>query len=308
MNKRMPIYAVLLSLIAGLVAVSGGAACQEERNDQYNELIPQGQRIFACANSFLYFMPEILSDMANGAGIAGHETVGLSVIAGSHVSQHWDWPEANSPAKQALRAGEVDVLTLSSIYLPDTGIEEFTRLALENNPQVRVTIQETWLRYDEYDLVNPLGRRDVDHNAVTAEALRDRHEPYFQSKDDHIRDLNTKLAEEGKPVLFIVPVGQAVIRLREMIIAGEVPGLNAQSDLFRDSIGHPRAPLQVLSAYCHFGVIYQRSPVGLPVPKVLEEAVNLNRRVSLNRLLQEIAWEAVTNHPLSGVKTVAGLQ
>jgi len=289
------------------VAVSGAASCQEERNDQYNERIPQGQRIFACVNSFLYFMPEILSDMANGAGIAGHETAGLSVIPGSHVSQHWDWPEANSPAKQALRAGEVDVLTLSSIYLPDTGIEEFTRLALENNPQVRVTIQETWLRYDEYDLVNPLGRREVDHNAVTGEALRDRHEPYFQSKDDHIRDLNTKLAEEGKPVLFIVPVGQAVIRLREMIIAGEVPGLNTQSDLFRDAIGHPKVPVEVLSAYCHFAVIYQRSPVGLPIPKVLEEASNLNWKVRLNQLLQEIAWEAVTNHPLSGVKTVTVL-
>ena len=59
-----------------------------------------------------------------------------------------------------------------------------------------------------------------------------------------------------------------------------------------------RPPLAALVAYCHFGVIYQRSPVGLPLPAVLGKMGNAD----LNRLLQELAWDAVKSHPLSGVK------
>jgi hypothetical protein len=54
--------------------------------------------------------------------------------------------------------------------------------------------------------------------------------------------------------------------------------------------------LRALIAYCHFAVIYRRSPVGLTQPQTwkLDD--------QLNRLLQELAWDAVTHHPLSGVK------
>src|SRR5439155_22992704 len=128
----------------------------------------------------------------------------------------------------------------------------------------------------------------------TGEELRKLHAPYFQGMDDHVRELNKK---HGKPVLFVVPVGQAVIALREKIIAGQAPGLKRQEDLFTDAIGHARPPLQALAAYCHFAVIYRGSPVGLPLPAVLARARNPEGE-KLNRLLQELAWEAVTQHPL----------
>jgi hypothetical protein len=54
----------------------------------------------------------------------------------------------------------------------------------------------------------------------------------------------------------------------------------------------------VLCAYCHFATIYRRSPVGLPLPAHLAQAPEAEK---LNRLLQEIAWQAVSEHPLSGV-------
>src|SRR5205823_1071664 len=109
----------------------------------------------------------------------------------------------------------------------------------------------------------------------------------------------------GKEAVFVVPVGQAVIALREKVIAGQAPGLKEQEDLFADVIGHARPPLQLLVGYCHFAVVYRRSPVGLPVPAVLPRARGPLREGKLNRLLQELAWEAVTRHPLSGVKAKA---
>ena len=58
----------------------------------------------------------------------------------------------------------------------------------------------------------------------------------------------------------------------------------------------------MLAAYCHFAVIYRRSPVGLPLPRNLANVHNLDEMNKLNRLLQELAWDAVTRHPLSGIK------
>ncbi len=262
---------------------------------------PKGQRVFSCGHSFHVFVPPILSNVAKMAGVKDHEQVGLSAIGGSRVIQHWNVPDARNGAKEALRAGKVEVLTLSPIHLPDEGIEKFATLALKHNPNVRVTVQEFWLPFDIYDPTFKK-RLVVDHNAPTGAELHKMHEPYFQGMDDHVRALNKKF---GKEVMFVVPVGQAVIALREKIIAGQASGINTQEDLFTDSIGHARPPLRALVAYCHFSVIYGRSPVGLPQPAILARAGNTNENGKLNRLLQELAWDAATHHPLSGVKVIS---
>lgn len=260
--------------------------------------VTKGQRVFTCGHSFHVWVPGILADLAKKAEIPGHTQVGLSSIGGSRVVQHWDVADEKNKAKEALKSGKVDVLTLSPIYLPDDGIEKFTALALEHNPEVRVCVQPIWLRYDVYE---PTMKRPakVDHNAITADELRARHAPYFKSIDDHVAERNK---QHGKPVLYVVPAPQAVLALREKIIDGKAPGLKSQEDLFTDPLGHGTAPLQVLVSYCNFAVIYRRSPVGLAVPEALRKAKLGDQEEKLNRLLQELAWDAVTRHPLSGVR------
>ena len=115
--------------------------------------------------------------------------------------------------------------------------------------------------------------------------------------ENYVNALNAQI---GKQSVFIVPDAQATLALRERIIAGTAPGLEKQSDLFTDAWGHPSPPLRLLSAYCHFSVIYRRSPVDLPLPSVL--AGNPRWDVTLNRVLQHLAWDVVTQHPLSGVR------
>jgi hypothetical protein len=260
--------------------------------------VEKGQRVFTCGHSFHVFVPSILADMAKGAGLEDHKIAGLSSIGGSRVIQHWDVADEKNKAKKALRDGKVDVLTLSPIHLPDAGIEHFAKLALKHNPKVRVTVQEFWLPFDLHD-GHTRRPKKVDHDAPTAAQLKKEHERYFRSMDEHVRNLNKKL---GREVLLVVPVGQAVIALREKIIAGKAPGLKKQSDLFTDAIGHARPPLKALAAYCHFAVIYRRTPVGLPVPAVLKKAKKPEWGEKLNRLLQELAWDAVTHHPLGGLE------
>jgi hypothetical protein len=287
----------LTSLGAALLLVAPTAA-QDKKNDKLAEPITQGQRLFTCGHSFHVWVPDIVTDLCKKEKIPDHVQIGVSSIGGSRVIQHWDIADDKNKAKEALKTGKVDVLTLSPIFLPDPGIENFTQLAHEHNKDIRILVQPIWLRWDIYE---PTTKRPekVDHNAITGEELRKRHEVYFKSMDEHIRELNKK---QGKTVLFVVPAPQAVIALREKIIAGQAPGLKTQEDLFSDALGHGKPPLQALVAYCNYAVIYRRSPVGLPVPEVLKQAKLGDQEEKLNRLLQELAWQEVTKHPLSGVR------
>lgn len=259
--------------------------------------IDHGLRVFSAGHSFHTFMPKMLAALATSAGISDHKLVGISGIGASYVYQHWNVEDSKNILKAALRGSQVDVLTLSPIYLPDDGIENFAKLGLDHNPDIRITIQEFWLPYDVFDVNYKKKRPElVDRNSRTVEQLRAINEPYYKSMDDHVQALNQKF---DKKVVLVVPVGQASRALRAKIIAGEAPGLKQQNDLFKDAIGHATPPLQWLTAYCHFAVIYRRSPVGLPCPPELSKAADGE---ALNRLLQQLAWDTVKAHPLSGLR------
>lgn len=260
-------------------------------------VVPVGQRVFVCAHSFMLFTAKLLPPMAEAAGIA-HVNAGQQMIGGSRVIQHWNLPDAKNGAKNALREGKVDVLTLSPhTLLPDPGIDQFTRLGIEKNPALRVLVQASWPTHDgtaNKAFTNPT------RNAATVASLRaqrDAHNSgWLVNLEAQIRKLNETV---GRSAVFLVPVSNAVFALRERIAEGRAPGLTRQTDLFSDALGHPRPPLAVLVTYCHFAAIYGRSPVGLPVPAALEENPDAE---ALNRLLQQLAWAAVTDHPLSGVQ------
>jgi hypothetical protein len=236
----------------------------QDKKEKLAESIAKGQRVYTCGHSFHVWVPGIVSDLAKKAEIKDHVQLGLSSIGGSKVIQHWDKADDRNSitVKDVLKTGKVDVLTLSPIFFPDAGIENFTKLALEHNKDIRIVVQPIWLRWDIYEPTTKKPAK-VDHNAITGEELRKRHAAYFKEMDEFIRDLNKK---QGKTVLFVVPAAQAVIALREKIIAGQAPGLKSQEDLFSDELGHGKPPLQALVAYCNYAVIYRRSPVGLPVP------------------------------------------
>lgn len=264
---------------------------------------PKGLRVLTAGHSFHVWMPALLVEIASNAKITGHRQVALSSIGGSRVIQHWDMPDDKNRIKPALIGAEADVLTLSPIYLPDEGIEKFVNLGLEHNPRLRITVQEFWLPFDDQALWATKAKGVIiDRDTKRIPELRAAHDSYFQAMDEHVRSLNRGA---GRDAVVVVPVGQAVLALREKITEGKVPGIARQSDLFTDPIGHPRDPVKVLAAYCHFAVLYGRSPLGLPAPKALAK---LPEGEKLNRLLQDLAWNAVTKHPLSGVTSNAAVR
>lgn len=262
---------------------------------------PKGLRVFTAGHSFHLPLVLSLDDIAHSAGVKEHKLAGRQMLGGSTVTQHWDLPDDKETARKTIKAGKVDVLTLSPHFMvPDPAIDQYTALLLENNPNGRVTVQASWLP-NSAELGKILNYKDADRDATKPDDLRRAGKPWLDKIREQVKSINEKYP---KPVVFVVPVGEAVVRLRERVVKGEVPGIPKQSALFTDSLGHGRPPIGVLTAYCHFAVIYGQSPVGLPVPPALKGATLGDNTEKVNRILQECAWEAVTSEPASGVKPV----
>ncbi len=253
--------------------------------------------VFVCGHSFHIFTARILPELAQSAGIK-YVAAGQQMLGGSRTLQHWNLPDEVNKAKGALRGGIVDVLTLSPhALLPDEGIDNFTKLGLEKNPKLRVLVQSSWPTRD--GTPDGKGFKVEQRNAATVEDLKEmraKHSALWLSKlEAQMRALNQSV---GREAVFIVPASDAIFALRERVAEGKAPGLKGQAELFRDPLGHPNQPLALLVTYCQFAAIYQRSPVGLPVPSALKDAP---QAAELNRLLQQLAWDAVTAYPMSGV-------
>jgi hypothetical protein len=294
MNVRF----VLLSI----VLTAATSACSLGADDPP---VPKGLRVLSTGNSFSGIIPNMLKEVARSAEIKGHVMVEYQGIGGSRVIQHWDLSDEKNKAKKALLTGDVDVMTMNPIFMPDDGIAIFVKFGLEKNRDMRFVLQQSWLVFDQLGEPpdEPLYakrryNKQLDRNSRTVEEIRKEYAPVLKALEDHAREVNKQV---GRDVVFIAPIAQASILLREKIIAREAPDLNSQSDLFIDQICHPSAVLQTLGTYCYYAVIYRRSPVGLPLPSRLPKKEYPNAE-KLNRLLQELAWQAVLDHPLSGVK------
>jgi hypothetical protein len=260
------------------------------------EASPKGLKVLSAGHSFHVWMPPLVAEMAKAAGIQGHEQLAISSIGGSKVIQHWDLPPEKNKAKPVLEAGKADLFTMAPTFLPDPGIENFTKLGLQHNPKLRLTLQQNWVPFEDPEIwLSKSKPKSIDRDVITLAQLRSKHDPYFRLIEDHVKEINDRIPAAK---IVIVPSGEAVMALRDKVIKGEAPGVRTQNELFTDALGHPGPQIRVLSAYCHFSVIYRRSPVGLPV---VSQLTKLPEAEKLNRVLQQIAWKAVTGHPMSGV-------
>lgn len=247
-------------------------------------------RVFYTGHSFHMFVPGRMAQLIKAAEIKDYQQAGTQSIGGSRVQQHWDMPEEKNSAKKILEKGGADVFTMApNVKMPDEGIDRFAELGLKHNPKMRLLVQESWTPGDYLD-------QRVKDNAQRDETdlvkLRADQEKWRGQMEAQAKAINEKA---GRDAVRIVPVGDAVVKLRELIAAGKAPGIAKQSELFTDPIGHGKAPLLALTTYCNFACITGRSPVGL---KTTDQGIS----EELNALLQKIAWETVTAYPMSGVK------
>jgi len=254
-----------------------------------------GQRVFVCGHSFHVYVAKPLEELAKAAGIANHINLGVQFLGGSSVTQHWDLPDEKNKCKQCLNTGNCDVLTLSPNWImPDPALDRFVDLALKNNPKTRIIVQMSWPAFDAATFTDAILTNEArDKNPVeNIKKVMESQRPVFEKM---ITDTNARV---GHRSVYVAPVAKALLALRQKVEKGEAPGIAKQSELFADPLGHGKEPVQRLCEYCCFATIYHKSPVGM---KTFEKAGNENWN-KLNLLLQQLAWDAVCDYPLSGVK------
>jgi hypothetical protein len=270
--------------------------------------VSDGKKVFFVGHSFHMFIVRPLIALAKEAGIKGHWAEGWDMIGGSTPMQHWERNGDDNAVKLALKTGKVEVLTLASnVVMPEPAIDLFADMAVEHNPNVQVMLQHSW--GDATTSAIMAGRHAVatgrnvepgtneDRDGVTAEQLaayREGNQSYREKMRGQINGINER---HGRELAHIVPVNEAVLRLREAVVAGELPGVTRQSELFRDALGHATQPTMDVVAYAWFAALYHRDPIGMTALVNPEDSASLEQQP----LLQRIAWECVLDEPLSGV-------
>jgi hypothetical protein len=275
---------------------------------------PVGSKVYFVGHSFHMFIVRPLIYLAKEAGIPGHWAEGWDMIGGSTPMQHWERGGGDNEVKQALRTGRVEVLTLSSnVIVPEPAIDLFADLAVAHNPDVRVMVQHSWGDASTGAIMMARHGRAAEPAAGTVGTNEDRD---HATADDlarmrggigetlgRLRDqLDGIDARHGRPVTSVVPAGEAVVRLREAVLAGELPGVSRQSELFRDPLGHASQPTMDVVTYLWFAALYQLPLDGLTTLVDAADPTSAERQ----QVLQRIAIETLADEPRSGFPPAAG--
>lgn len=315
---RSPQRVGIPALLIALITLSGQASA---------EGIAKGQKFVMATHSFNVFIGRALSRDPEAAkaptpmaliaaerGKTGHEAVAVQMIGGSTPTQHWEQggkDDSKNIAKVALRKGGLDVFTMSpNALMPEPAIDLFGDLVIETNPDARILVQSSWGAWDGNGstIRSANGERPArptftndDHNKASVETI-DGFVAALDEKGGYLERMRTQLEginkRAGKQITYVVPSSKAVYELRKEIIKGNVPGIEKQSDIFRDGLGHLTAPGVNLVSYVWFAAMYRENPAGI------KALIDPNDPTSAKReaLMQKIAWDAVTAEPMSGVR------
>ena len=273
---RSQVIAGILSL-CGFLAWAMGASAEEAKRPAVEEK-PAGLRVMFNGNSWFIFVPWGVADLVKAAEIQGHKEV-----------------RAAKPNDISLiEAGEVDVYAHGVHWwmeVPWVGgfAEKIVGMGLKANPNFRAYYHAAWL-------VGDARAKDIkttaDYNDSKLADVQAALDKTRKGVEAIVEKLNEKF---GKRVVFLVPVGDATLKLRAMVLEGNYPGVAKQSELWSDAMPHAGVHVMALSGYCHFAAIYRTSPVGLKIDRFKELTDEQHA------ILQRIAWETVSKYPYAGV-------
>jgi hypothetical protein len=287
----------------GAAAAPAGATAVPPKADEEK---PAGQRIVYASHSLMWDVPDIMTEEVKAYGIKEHVVLGVQRNGFSTTAAMWQGGQQSKGWMQ----NKCDIFVTSPMEMPDTGVDNYVAYGLQQNPKMRFFIQNNWAGFNmDGNLAGRMmGRGAKPWDQTTVEDLKTLNTTCEKAFNDQIKKINEKYKADEKiarEVAFIIPTSEANTELRKLIIEKKFPGLDKQSDLFADNIGHPKPVLWTFNSYIHFACIYGKSPVGLAMPTVLKRANNPKFDEDFNKRLQELAWKNVLEHPLSGVKAPA---
>ena len=284
--KRLLTY-LSIGFVYGFFSWSTNADAQEPKLPVAAEK-PVGLRVMNGGHSW---STENSVPLCQAAGIIGHKKI--TGINGNRIED----------VKPLLEKGEIDVYVWqhsgvgpeSPKFLPT-----LVELGPKHNPNFRVIIQMPWLVHD--------GRKDVklaeEYEKTDLAEYQTKMEKYRKQQEAYVDEVNAKA---GKRIVFLVPLGDGMLEVRKMIVAGKFPGLTKQS--YREKLGDRGSVLggdimphqghigMRLGSYMHFAALYRMSPVGLRFPGKEGDGLTDEQRP----ILQKLAWDMVSKYPYAGI-------
>ena len=170
---------------------------------------------------------------------------------------------------------------------------------LKYNPQMKFYLSDAWPQLDQLDKI------PTSEDALTAETFlrlgQEKHAIYAKL----VEALNEKYP--GK--VFVLPTCDAMVLAVQYYHRSELPGVEGihslvgkkERSLWRDRLGHLGPGFGQLEGYVFYSTIYGRSPDLINGDIRFGGSSDYPSR-ELDRVFRKIAWQAVVNNPLSGVR------
>lgn len=129
-----------------------------------------------------------------------------------------------------------------------------------------------------------------------------------KEKRELYSELVVQIREQTIPEVYIMPTSDAMTLAAKHYLRDELPGIEGinkviggkERSLWRDHLGHLGPGFDRLEGYVFYATIYGKSPELIETPVDFGGAAGFPSQ-ALDRMFRKIAWQAVTNHPLSGV-------
>ena len=225
---------------------------------------------------------------------------------------NWFDQALETDKKQVLVNGNFDVVFLGFVQLsqPVESLDKLADLALKHKPDCRIYLQHAWAsgggNWAPDNKKQTWPREDDDLAAIEAEWHKRR-----KKLEDVVDEINKR---HDKQVMFIVPLADAVMEMRKLVVAGKLPGVTKQSQLFADDDelkqrdDHAGNQIAVLAMYCAHAAIHRKSPEGLKLsspdgffggPRADKGKVPVDD--AQHAILQKLAWETVSKYPYAGI-------
>jgi hypothetical protein len=264
-------------------------------------------RVVGIGHSFMMPGYKTLPAICQGAGM--EQPLYTHVGGGMTGSARYKWEQENGifqfsgkPVPKLLSAianAQWDAMMFGPYY-SDRAVYYscWIDFCLKYNPDMKFYLSDAWPQLEQ------LGENPPSEAYFTAEVLdqmgNERRATYAETLHPLLK------AYPGK--VFVLPTSDAMVLAAKHFIRGELPGIEGlhraigkkERSLWRDQLGHLGPGLERLEGYVFYATLYGQSP------ERIENAIEFGGdtsfpSVELDRMFRKIAWQAVAEHPFSGV-------
>jgi hypothetical protein len=174
--------------------------------------------------------------------------------------------------------------------------------ALKYPPEMKFCLSDAWPQLYQ------LEKKPESESEMTHEVFQKMN----QDREVVYNGLIETLREQYGERIFIMPTNRAFTLIAQRHLANPLPGVEGlhravggkERSIWRDTLGHIGEGFERLEGYVFFATLYGKNPADLPADLPFKDYGGFPN-AELDRIFREVAWEAVTAHPFSGVEPMA---